>query len=77
MTFISIAQNVNPSPEEKAKDNSIGFIIIASILGVGIFGYVVVTIIERYDKKKQKNMDPSVKQHFNSRHHRRNHHKPV
>ncbi len=77
MSFFSFAQNVTPTPEEKAKDNSIGFIIIASILGVGIFGYVVVTLIERYNKKHQKNQDPSVKPRFNSRHHRRNHHKPV
>jgi predicted permease len=77
MSLLSFAQNVAPTPEEKAKDNSVGFIIIASILGVGIFGYVVVTLIERYNKKHKKNVDPAVRQRFNSRHHRRNHHKPV
>ncbi len=75
MSLLSFAQNATPTPEEKAKDNSVGFIIIASILGVGIFGYIVVTLIERYHKKHQKNIDPLVKQRFNSRHHRRNHHK--
>jgi hypothetical protein len=77
MSFLSFAQHVTPTPEEKGKDNNVGFIIIASILGVGIFGYITITLIERYNRKHQKKIDPSVKQRFNSRYHRRNHKKTI
>ncbi len=77
LSFFSFAQSANLSPEEKADDNSVGFTIIATILGIGIFGYIVVTLIERYNKKHRKKMDPSVRLRFNRRYLRRNRIKTV
>lgn len=53
-----------------SKDGNSGFLIIGVIIGFGICGYIIVSIIEKYRKKEPENSE-NTHHHIHHKHHHR------
>lgn len=51
------------------KDANIGYLIIGGILGFGITGYIIVSIIEKYRKKSDAKSEKTVNHGYSRYHH--------
>jgi uncharacterized integral membrane protein len=62
-------QSALTKPTTLIKDSNIGYFIIGGILGFGITGYIIVSIIEKYRNKSEKTPTKAVNTSYGRHHH--------